>query len=109
MLKEAGYMGAVMDGVIRFPAFSFNASDGSKRAYQGILYEGGSGYYSATNAQLEIVLPSANAFARNMAVAKAKTTQRTALKKSFSGVKVDVKMKKLFLDSNIEKMEIVKY
>lgn len=109
MLKEAGYMGAVMDGVIRFPAFSFNASDGSKRAYQGILYEGGSGYYSATNAQLEIVLPSANAFARNMAVAKAKTTQRTALKKSFSGVKVDVKMKKLFLDSNIEKMEIVKF
>ena len=102
-------MGAVMDGVIRFPAFSFTVSDGSKRAYQGILYEGGSGYYSATNAQLEIVLPSANAFARNMAVAKAKTTQRTALKKSFSGVKVDVKMKKLFLDSNIEKMEIVKY
>ena len=103
-LKGAGYMGAIVDGVIKFPAFKF--ANGN---YQGILYEGGSSYYSATNAQLEIVLPSANAFARNMATAKANTAKRNAIKKSFSGVKVDVKMKKLFLDSNIEKMEIVKF
>ena len=89
-------MGAVIDGVIKFPAFPFTASDGSEKVYQGILYEGGSAYYSATNGQIEIVLPSANAFARNMAVAKANTTKREVAKMVFSGVKASKKLNKLF-------------
>lgn len=104
-VKGAGYLGKVVDGVITFPTF-FHSDDTS---LQGILYMGSDVYLAGMNGKMEIVLPGSNAFARNMAVAKAKTTQRTALKKSFSGVKVDVKMKKLFLDSNIEKMEIVKF
>ena len=96
VLKANGYMGAVIDGVIKFPAFEFESSNGSKKVYQGILYEGASGYYSATNGQIEIVLPGANAFARNMAVAKANTTKREMGKKSFSGVKASKKLNKLF-------------
>ena len=104
-LKAEGYLGKVVDGVITFPTFS----QSSGKSLQGILYMGTTSYLAGQNGKMEIILPGSNAFARNMAVAKAKTTQRTALKKSFSGVKVDVKMKKLFLDSNIEKMEIVKF
>ena len=94
-LKKNGYMGAVIDGVIKFPKFPFTASDGSEKVYQGILYEGASGYYSATNGQLEIVLPSANAFARNMAIAKSNTTKREVAKIVFSGVKATKKINKL--------------
>lgn len=94
-LKKNGYMGAVIDGVIKFPKFPFTASDGSEKVYQGILYEGASGFYSATNGQLEIVLPGANAFARNMAIAKSNTTKREVAKMVFSGVKATKKINKL--------------
>ena len=104
-VKGAGYLGKVVDGVITFPTFT--QSNG--KSLQGILYMGTNGYMAGMNGRMEIVLPGSNAFARNMATAKANTAKRNAIKKSFSGVKVDVKMKKLFLDSNIEKMEIVKY
>ncbi len=89
-LKGYGYMGAIVDGVIKFPAFKR-----TNGIYQGILYEGSSAYYAATTGELEIVLPGSNAFARNMATAKANTAKRNALKKS-SGVKADMKLKKIF-------------
>jgi hypothetical protein len=89
-LKKAGYMGAIVDGVIKFPAFKF-----ANGIYQGILYEGSGAYYAATNGAIEIILPGSNAFARNMATAKANTAKRNALKKS-SGVKADMKLKKIF-------------
>ncbi|MBQ5642806.1 MAG: hypothetical protein IIV13_03500 [Bacteroidaceae bacterium] len=90
-LKKAGYMGAIVDGVIKFPAFKSDYG-----IYQGILYEGSGAYYAATNGAIEIILPGSNAFARNMATAKANTAKRNALKKS-SGVKANIKLKKIFI------------
>ena len=90
-VKAAGYLGAVVEGVIKFPVFE---RDGG--TYQGIVYMGESGYYAGMTNKIEIVLPGANAFARNMAIAKANITKREMAKKSFSGSKADLKLKKLF-------------
>lgn len=87
-VKKAGYLGAVVDGVIKFPTFE---RDGG--IYQGIIFEGESGYYSGMNGKIEIVLPGANAFARNMAKAEANTAKRNLSKKS---VKAEMKMKKIY-------------
>lgn len=92
VVKGAGYLGKVVEGVITFPTFT--QSNGA--TYQGILYMGESGYLAGMNSKMEITLPGANAFARNMAIAKANTTKREMAKKSFSGVKATKKMKKLF-------------
>lgn len=91
-VKGAGLLGKVVEGVITFPTFT--QSNGI--TYQGILYMGESGSPAGMNGKMEITLPGANAFARNMAIAKANTTKREMAKKSFSGVKVTTKMKKLF-------------
>lgn len=87
-VKKAGYLGAVVDGVIKFPTFE---RDGG--IYQGIIFEGESGYYSGMNGKIEIVLPGANAFARNMAKAEVNTAKRNLSKKS---VKAEMKMKKIY-------------
>ena len=96
VVKGAGYLGKVVDGVITFPNFS--KEDGKPSAtpgFQAILYMGESGYYAGMNGKMEIVLPGANAFARNMAIAKANTTKREFAKKSFSGAKAAKKINKL--------------
>ena len=91
VVKGAGYLGKVVDGVITFP--TFKQENGS--TFQAILYMGTSGYLAGMNSKLEIVLPGANTFARNMAIAKANTTKREFAKKSFSGVKATKKINKL--------------
>ena len=91
VVKAAGYFGKVVDGVITFPTFT--QKDGS--TFQAILYMGTSGYLAGMNSKMEIVLPGANTFARNMAIAKANTTKREYAKKSFSGVKATKKINKL--------------
>ena len=91
-LKGAGYLGKVVDGVITFPTFT--QSNG--KSLQGILYMGTNGYLAGMNSKMEIVLPGSNAFARNMATAKANTAKREFAKKSFSGVKAEMKRMKLF-------------
>ena len=90
-VKGAGYLGKVEEGVITFPVFA--ASNGVN--YQGIFYMGGSGYYAGMNGKVEIVLPGANTFARNMAIAKANTTKREMAKKAFSGVKAGLDIQNL--------------
>lgn len=90
-VKGAGYLGKVEEGVITFPVFA--ASNGTN--YQGIIYMGSSGYYAGMNGKVEIVLPGANAFARNMAIAKANTTKREMAKKAFSGVKAGLDIQNL--------------
>ena len=91
VVKGAGYLGKVVDGVITFPTFT--QSNGSN--YQAILFMGDSGYLAGMNGRMEIVLPGANAFARNMAKAKAENTKREAIKKSFSGAKASLKLNKI--------------
>ena len=91
VVKGAGYLGKVVDGVITFPTFTQD----SGATFQAILYMGSSGYLAGMNGKMEIVLPGANAFARNMAIAKANTTKREFAKKSFSGVKTGLKMQNL--------------
>lgn len=91
VVKGAGYLGKVVDGVITFP--TFKQENGS--TFQAILFMGTSGYLAGMNSKLEIVLPGANTFARNMAIAKANTTKREFAKKSFSGVKATKKINKL--------------
>lgn len=54
---------------------------------------GESGYLAGMNGKIEITLPGANAFARNMA--KAENTKRQAIKKSFSGAKASLKLNKI--------------
>lgn len=96
VVKGAGYLGKVVDGVITFPNFS--KEDGKPSAtpgFQALLYMGESGYYAGMNGKMEIVLPAANTFARNMAIAKANTTKREFAKKSFSGAKATKKINKL--------------
>lgn len=90
-VKGAGYLGKVAEGVIVFPTFT--QSNGA--TYQAILFMGESGYLAGMNSKMEITLPGANAFARNMAIAKANTTKREMAKKSFSGAKASLKLKKL--------------
>ena len=91
VVKGAGYLGKVVDGVITFP--TFKQENGS--TFQAILFMGTSGYLAGMNSKMEIVLPGANTFARNMAIAKANTTKREYAKKSFSGVKAIKKINKL--------------
>ncbi len=91
VVKGAGYLGKVVEGVITFPTFT--QSNGA--AYQAILFMGESGYLAGMNSKMEITLPGANAFARNMAIAKANSTKREIAKKSFSGAKASLKLKKL--------------
>ena len=91
VVKGAGYLGKVVDGVITFP--TFKQENGS--TFQAILYMGTSGYLAGMNSKLEIVLPGANTFARNMAIAKANTAKREFAKKSFSGAKATKKINKL--------------
>ena len=96
LVKSVGYLGKVVDGVITFPNFS--KEDGKPSAtpgFQALLYMGESAYYAGMNGKMEIVLPGANTFARNMAIAKANTTKREFAKKSFSGAKATKKIKKL--------------
>ena len=69
--------------------------------YQGTFYDGGSAYYSWTNSKIEIVLPGANAFARNMAKAKANSSVRNAGKQSPAGIKASRKRAK-FLNRTVE-------
>lgn len=90
-VKGAGYLGKVAEGVIVFPTFT--QSNGA--TYQAILFMGESGYLAGMNSKMEITLPGANTFARNMAIAKANTTKREMAKKSFSGAKANLKLKKL--------------
>lgn len=90
-VKGAGYLGKVVEGVITFPTFT--QSNGA--TYQAILFMGESGYLAGMNSKMEITLPGANAFARNMAIAKANSTKREIAKKSFSGAKASLKLKKL--------------
>lgn len=87
-VKAAGYLGKVSEGVIVFPTFT--QSNGT--TYQGILFMGESGYLAGMNGKMEITLPSSNAFAKNIAKAKANITKRNSLKKSFFGVKADKRM-----------------
>lgn len=91
VVKGAGYLGKVVDGVITFPTFT--QSNGSN--YQAILFMGDSGYLAGMNGRMEIVLPGANAFARNMAKAKAENTKREAIKKSFIGAKASLKLNRI--------------
>ena len=91
VVKGAGYLGKVVEGVITFPTFT--QSNGA--TYQAILFMGESGYLAGMNSKMEITLPGANAFARNMAIAKANSTKREIAKKSFSGAKASLKLKKL--------------
>jgi hypothetical protein len=97
VVKGAGYLGKVAEGVISFPVFT--ASNGT--TYQGIIYMGSTGYYAGMNSKVEIVLPGANAFARNMAIAKSNLN----VKKSFSAVKAEMKLKKMF-NQKVEKSNV---
>ena len=94
LVKNKGFLGNVIEGVISFPAYSYDKNDGTQGVYQGLLYEGEGGpYYACLNGKLEIILPGANAFARNMAKAEANTAKRNLSKKS---VKAEMKMKKIY-------------
>jgi hypothetical protein len=92
-VKGAGYLGKVIEGVIKFPTFT--AQSGTK--FQGYVYLNGElASYGGMNSKFEITLPSANAFARNMAKAKSQVSKKNISKKSISAVKAEKKFNKLF-------------
>ena len=93
-IKGAGYFGKVIEGVVKFPTFT--AKNEQQTKYQGYTYMGESGYYAGMNSKIEIVLPGANAFARNMAKAMANTAKRNLSKSSLSAAKAEMKMKKIY-------------
>ena len=101
-IKNAGFLGKAVEGVIKFPTFSMETGEPTDGAgYQGTRYKGESAYYSGINSKIEIVLPGANAFARNMAKAKANSSVRNAGKLSPAGIKASRKRAK-FLNRTVE-------
>ncbi|MBR4404791.1 MAG: hypothetical protein IKT30_00230 [Bacteroidaceae bacterium] len=84
-LKGKGYLGSVVDGVIKFPLLSNGSAD-----FQGYVYGGGKLInYAGMNNKIEITLPSANAFAKNMAKAKAKVSAAKIQKGKISAKKAE--------------------
>lgn len=84
-LKGKGYLGSVVDGVIKFPLLSNGSAD-----FQGYVYGGGELFnYAGKNNKIEITLPSANAFAKNMAKAKAKVSAAKIQKGKISAKKAE--------------------
>ncbi len=63
-LKQYGYFGSLVDGVITFPDFD---SQDKTYTFQGVFMQGESGYYTGSNGGMKIVLPTASASARNAA------------------------------------------
>ena len=57
-VKAAGMLGTLKDGVITFPAFERQKSDGTTAIYQALLFED-SGYYAGSNGAVKLVLPDA--------------------------------------------------
>lgn len=101
-VKNAGYLGKVVEGVIKFPTFSREDGEVTDGAvYQGRRYKGETPYYSGINSMIEIILPEANAFARNMAKAKANSSVRNANKLSATGIKAN-KNRVTFLKKAVE-------
>ena len=89
-VKNAGYLGTVVDGIINFPSFERNGG-----TYQGVTYMGESGYYAGQNGKIQIILPSAFDAVRNAAKVKVNNTSKKKLTKSFSGEQVDIKQLKV--------------
>ena len=101
-VKNAGFLGKVLEGVVMLPTFSMETGGPTDGAgYQGRLYRVDGAYYSGTNSKIEIVLPGANAFARNMAKAKADSSVRNAGKLSPAGIKASRKRAR-FLNRAVE-------
>ena len=101
-VKNAGFLGKVLEGVVMFPTFSMETGGPTDGAgYQGRLYRVDGAYYSGTNSKIEIVLPGANAFARNMAKAKADSSVRNAGKLSPAAIKASRKRAR-FLNRAVE-------
>lgn len=97
LVKNYGYLGSVVEGTITFPVI-----DNEGTNMQGYVYADGELFnYAGMNGKIEIVLPEANAFAHNMAKAKANSTKREAIKKSFSGIKASRK-RAIFLNRAVE-------
>ena len=91
-IKKAGLFGTLQEGVIKFPVFTTKQGVN----YQGyVTLDGKLSYYAGMNGKVEITLPTSNAFAQNMAKAKAKVSATNAKKGNFCGVKAETKMKKL--------------
>lgn len=66
--------GTLADGIITFPVFEEEASDGSKVNCQAWLNMGGSSYFGGKNGEFKIVLPEASESARAKARSMAKAT-----------------------------------
>ena len=66
--------GTLADGIITFPVFEREASDGSKVNMQAWLNMGDKTYFGGMNGELKIVLPKASEAARNKARSMAKAT-----------------------------------
>lgn len=97
LVKKYNYLGSVVEGTITFPLI-----DNRGTKIQGYVYADGELFnYAGMNGKIEIVLPEANAFAHNMAKAKANSTKREAIKKSFSGIKASRK-RAIFLNRAVE-------
>lgn len=93
-IKEKGYGGTLADGVIKFPLLS--NSSGAK--FQGYVYGAGELInYAGMNGKFEITLPSANAFAKNMAKARTKVSSLEVQKGSLSAVNVEKVFSKTLL------------
>ena len=91
-IKKAGLFGTLQEGVIKFPVFTTKQGVN----YQGyVTLDGKLTYYAGMYGKVEITLPTSNAFAQNMAKAKAKVSAMNAKKGNFCGVKAEKKMKKL--------------
>jgi hypothetical protein len=99
-VKGEGYLGTVAAGVISLPVFTAQTDDGDLN-FQGVVFEGSSGYYAGTNGKIEVVLPGAAAVARYAARAKAAIGKRSA--KSIKAQKANRPLFKLISSEAIVK------
>ena len=66
--------GTLEAGVMTFPVFERELSDGSTGYYQGYIYDGDGGAYAGRNGAFEIVLPSAASAVKARAASMARAT-----------------------------------
>lgn len=97
--------GTLSSGVITFPVFEREKSDGSTANYQGYIYDGDGGYYAGINGAFKIVLPTAAAAVKARAASMARATNfanRLNGKTKLSGTTVQKKTYKKIMRKHLE-------
>ncbi len=99
-LKEAGYMGAVVEGNILLPTFIQEYEDGSSMLYQGVFFMGEDGYYCGSEDGFCVTLPGYEPLEKT---AKVRSPFVKQLERNFVGKRFVPTVNKRLVKCNAEK------